>query len=207
MSIRAARPARHAVVLPFKEPLDASAMLASFAAHAVSGVEAVDESAQANPGASHPHGRYSRALRTPGGTTVVTLAFSPGRVTVATHPPVEDTGWLATVVRRWLDLDADPTAVDGALSSDPRIGSLVAARPGLRVIGYADPFEGAIMTVIGQQVSLAATRTFGARLVRAFGTPVRDGFSVYPTAHGLASLAPDEVRAAVGIPHGPGPER
>lgn len=192
MRFAASRPLE--MTLPFEEPLAASAMLASFAAHAVPGAEAVAEDV-----ASLTPATYSRALRTPSGATVVSLAFSPGHVAVMTDPPVEDTSWLAAVVRRWLDLDAEPAAIDDALGTDPRLGPLVAARPGLRVIGYADPFEGAIMTVIGQQVSLAATRTFGARLVRAFGTPVRDGFSVYPTADELASLAPDDVRAAVGL--------
>ena len=185
----ASPPTDRGVVLPFKEPFNTAALLASLAAHAVPGVETVDG----------PAGDHSRAVRTPSGVTVVTLSFRPGFVTVVTDPPVTDTEWLEEVVRRWFDLDADPAAVDAALGADPRVGPLVSARPGLRVIGYADAFEGAIMTVIGQQVSLAATRTFGARLVRAFGTPVRDGFSAYPTAHDLASLAPEEVRAAVGL--------
>src|SRR5690606_21942295 len=139
------------------------------------------------------------SLRTPSGPAVVTIEFGEGRVSVTAEPHVEDTRWLAATVRRWLDLDADPAAVAAALDNDPLLGPLLASRPGLRVLGYADPVEGAVMTVIGQQVSLAATRTFGGRLVAAFGTQVRDGFSVYPTAETLAALTPVQVQQAVGL--------
>lgn len=175
--------------LPFAEPYDAGAMLAALSTHAVPGVELTDV----------PGGAHRRALRTPSGPAVVTIEFGDGRVSVTSEPHVEDTRWLAATVRRWLDLDADPAAVDAALGNDPLLGRLLASRPGLRVLGYADPVEGAVMTVIGQQVSLAATRTFGGRLVAAFGTQVRDGFSVYPTAETLAALTPDEVQRAVGL--------
>ncbi len=40
-------------------------------------------------------------------------------------------------------------------------------RPGLRLIGFPDEFEGAVMTVLGQQVSLAAARTFGGPVAKA----------------------------------------
>ncbi|HLU82626.1 MAG TPA: AlkA N-terminal domain-containing protein [Trueperaceae bacterium] len=175
--------------LPFAEPYHAGAMLAALSSHAVLGVEVSDVEA----------GTHRRALRTPNGPAVLALSFGGGRVTVATEPHVTDTRWLTTTVRRWLDLDADPRVIEAALGSDPLIGPLLAVRPGLRVLGYADPFEGAITTVIGQQVSLAATRTFGGRLVAAFGTRVRDGFSVFPTAEQLAALTPLEVQRAVGI--------
>lgn len=164
-------------------------MLAALAAHAVPGVERTDATS----------GTHSRAMRTPGGPSVVTVSFHEGHVAVTSEPGAEDAAWLAATVRRWLDLDADTTAVEKALGDDPLIGPLVASRPGLRVIGYADAFEGATMTVIGQQVSLAATRTFGGRLVAAYGTAVHDGYSVYPTAETLAAIAPEDVQRAVGL--------
>lgn len=177
------------LLLEFQEPLHSGAMLAALAAHAVPGVERTDLHA----------GSHSRAMRTPSGPAVVTVTFHEGYVAVGTEPHVDDSAWLAATVRRWLDLDADPAAVAEALGADPVIGPLVASRPGMRVLGYADPYEGATMTVIGQQVSLAATRTFGGRLVAAYGTPVRGGFSVYPTSETLAAISPDEVQRAVGL--------
>lgn len=177
------------IVVPFTEPYHTDALLAALAAHSVSGVEHTDVAART----------HVRALRTPSGTSVVTVAFEQGHVVIASKPPVDDEAWLTTLVRRWLDLDADSCTIDGALGDDRLVGSLVRARPGLRVLGYAEPFAGAVMAVMGQQVSLAATRTFGSRLVAAFGTPVGDGLRVYPTAQTLAALTPDEVRSSVGL--------
>ena len=66
---------------------------------------------------------------------------------------------------------ADPAAADAHLARDPFLGPLVAARPGLRVPGTVDGGELAIRAVLGQQVSLAAARTLGARMVAAVGDP------------------------------------
>lgn len=175
--------------LPFEKPFHAGAILAALATHAIPGVErsALDT------------GSHSRAVRTPSGPTIVTVQFHEDHLAVTSDPLVEDRAWLASRVRRWLDLDSDPVAIADAFSGDPVIGPLVAARPGLRVLGYVDSFEGAIMTVIGQQVSLAATRTFGGRLVASFGTAVDGGPSVFPAADSLAALAPAEVQRAVGL--------
>jgi 3-methyladenine DNA glycosylase/8-oxoguanine DNA glycosylase len=164
-------------------------MLAALAAHDVPGVERTDLVTRT----------HWRATRTPDGPVVVRVTFRDDHVCVATEPRVEDTEWLAASVRRWLDLDADPAAIESTLGDDPIVGPLVRARPGLRVLGYLDTFEGAIMTVIGQQVSLAATRTFGGRLVAAFGTSVDDRYRVYPTPWQLASATPADVQRAVGL--------
>ena len=48
-----------------------------------------------------------------------------------------------------LDLDADPVAVDAALSDDPALAPLVARRPGLRIPGAADGWEAAVRAVVG----------------------------------------------------------
>lgn len=177
------------LLLPFRKPFHSGAMLAALAAHAVPGVESTDLEACT----------HARAMRTPSGPAVVTVTFTEDRVAVTSRPPVAVADWLSTTVRRWFDLDADPEPIDRALGADPRVGPLVAARPGLRVLGHADAFEGAIMTVIGQQVSLAATRTFGGRLVAAYGTRVEDGYAVYPRAETLAAVDPPDLQRAVGL--------
>ncbi|HET8985783.1 MAG TPA: AlkA N-terminal domain-containing protein [Trueperaceae bacterium] len=177
------------LILPFRRPFHRGAMLAAMATHDVPGVEKTDLETCT----------HWRATRTPDGPSVVRVTLREDHVSVSTEPSVEDAAWLAASVRRWLDLDADPAAIERALGGDPLVGPLIRAGPGLRVLGYLDPFEGAIMTVMGQQVSLAATRTFGGRLVAAFGTPVSEGYSVYPTARELASSTPEDVQRAVGL--------
>jgi AraC family transcriptional regulator of adaptative response / DNA-3-methyladenine glycosylase II len=87
--------------------------------------------------------------------------------------------------RRLLDVDADPVAIDSALSVDPLLKRLVRRSPGLRVPGAVDGSELALRAVIGQQISVKGARTIGARLVAGFGKPV-----TVPSG-GLTHLFPD----------------
>jgi AraC family transcriptional regulator of adaptative response / DNA-3-methyladenine glycosylase II len=66
-------------------------------------------------------------------------------------------------VRQWLDLDADPAAIEQVLA--PHFGPLA----GLRVPGTLDGFELAVRAILGQQVSVAAGRTLCQRLVERLG--------------------------------------
>src|SRR5207342_1546715 len=94
--------------------------------------------------------------------------------------------------RRLLDLDADPQAVDAALSEDPALAPLVAKAPGRRVPRTVDEAEMALRAVLGQQVSTAAARTHAARLVLAHGTPVLDPLGslthLFPSVAQLAAI-------------------
>ena len=112
----------------------------------------------------------------------------------------DDRDRLTAVVRRWLDLDADFEAVRAAIGDDPVLGPLVRARPGIRLTGSPDGFETAVTTVLGQQVSLAAARTFTGRLVAAYGTPVPGtGLTRFPRAEVVAAADAAELRAAIGV--------
>jgi AraC family transcriptional regulator of adaptative response / DNA-3-methyladenine glycosylase II len=73
------------------------------------------------------------------------------------------------------DLAADPGRIVPALEHDPMLAPLVRCHPGLRIPGAWDPFECAVRAVLGQQVSVAAGRTFAARLVERAGQPVSTG--------------------------------
>ena len=129
--------------------------------------------------------RHRRFVRTPARDLVpLTVTLPPGAVgvpgVVAGGAP--DAVAAATAVgRRWLGLDADPAPGVAALAGDPVLGPLVRARPHLRVPGSTDPFETAVLVVLGQHVSLAAGRVFAARLVAAHGIPDGlDGLRVVP---------------------------
>jgi AraC family transcriptional regulator of adaptative response / DNA-3-methyladenine glycosylase II len=74
--------------------------------------------------------------------------------------------------RRIFNLDADVDAATAHLEADPTVGSLLRARPGLRVPGTWDPFETGVRAIIGQQVSVAGAGTIAARLVQRHGAPV-----------------------------------
>ena len=80
-----------------------------------------------------------------------------------------DLGPAVARVRRLLDLDADPVAVDELLGADRGLAQAVEEVPGIRLPGSVDGAETAIRTLLGQQVSVAAARTAAARLAEALG--------------------------------------
>lgn len=95
---------------------------------------------------------------------------------------------LFTVVRKvrhMFDLVADPEDVRSTLKEDKLLAPLVRRRPGLRVPGAWCPFELSVRAVLGQQVSVAAARTFAARIVAAYGRPLPE------PAEGLTHLFPE----------------
>ena len=165
----------------------------SLAAHAVPGLEFVEDTAA---GAA-----LTRLLSSPDGPVLATVEFGSAEgvaVRFDGGAPAGDASCLG-LVRRWLDLEADTSAVDGFLAGFPRLAPLVARHPGLRIPGSVDPFETAVLTVLGQQVSLAAARTFGARLVSAYGSLGPGGFRLFPSPTALAEVPPEELQAAVRI--------
>ncbi|WP_329268891.1 DNA-3-methyladenine glycosylase 2 family protein [Streptomyces pseudovenezuelae] len=155
--------------LAHRGPYRSDAVFDLLESEAVPGVEEVS-------GAS---GRrtYRRTLRLPHGTGIVAVQERPGapRTTSGAHPG----GWLdarlhltdprdlTTAVgrlRRLLDLDADPYAVDERLGEDTRLAPLVAARPGLRSPGAADPEEYAVRSLVGRAEAERLVRRYGKTL-------------------------------------------
>jgi AraC family transcriptional regulator of adaptative response / DNA-3-methyladenine glycosylase II len=94
--------------------------------------------------------------------------------------------------RRLLDLDADTARIDAALGRDRVLAPLVRRRPGLRVPRSTDGFELAVRAIVGQQVTLAAARRSGARLVELYGRrleePAGSITHLFPTPAALAEL-------------------
>lgn len=181
-----------ALRLRHRTPFATRPLLRFLAGHAVAGLEQHDPT----------NDTHTRTVPAPHGPAVVTVALGeaighiPVRLRVV---DVADVSPVVARVRRWLDLDADPLLVDEALSADPLLAPLVAARPGLRVPGAVDGAETALLAVLGQQVSLAAARTFAGRLVAAFGTSAPDGLGAFPTATALAAAGPSDLREATGV--------
>lgn len=178
------------VELPFSPPYEREKALALIAAHAVPGSERVDLLDYS----------VTRIIDAPSGPVSVRVQLGETTVTatVSSRDP-RDVEAVASAVRLWLDLDLDPASIVDAFGSDPRLGPLVAARPGLRVIGHPDGYEAALTTVLGQQVSLASARTFAGRLVAAFGEPGPDSLQLFPRPAVLASVPLDELQRAIGL--------
>ncbi|HEX2822239.1 MAG TPA: AlkA N-terminal domain-containing protein, partial [Streptosporangiaceae bacterium] len=174
--------------LAYRAPIDLDRMFGFLAARAIPGVEAADGD------------RYSRTIQLPNGAGILSLGpflrpRDPGYLDCELQ--LEDLRDLTAAVqrcRRLLDLDADPEAVTGNLAADPVLGPLALAHPGRRSPGHVDGSELALRAVLGQQVSVAAARRLGARLVTAYGKPLsrphRSLTHCFPTAETLASADP-----------------
>ncbi|MFN8158069.1 MAG: Ada metal-binding domain-containing protein [Candidatus Nanopelagicales bacterium] len=176
--------------LRLRPPYDADAVGEFLAARAVPGLE---EHVVDRRGWTH-----RRVVPLATAAAVVEVRVVDDHVLVRADTDVRGTSLLVARVRRWLDLDAEPSMVDGALAADPALAPRVAARPGLRVPTTVDPWETVVRAIVGQQVSVAGARTILGRIVAAYGAPVGDLVS-FPTAHELSVVDPGEV-AALGMP-------
>lgn len=180
-----AGPGTITVRLAYRPPLHVGALLDFLAPRTLPGVDEVRA------------GTYHRGLRLPHGTG--TAALTPTERHVVATLRLTDLRDLAPAVarcRRLLDLDADPTAVDAALATDPALAPMVTAEPGVRVPRAVDGFEVAVRAVVGQQVSVASARTTLTRLLRQLATPVSEArggeLSGFPAAAEVLA-APDSV--------------
>lgn len=177
--------------------VDLPGLRAFLVAHAVPGLDdvvALDDRST----------RHRRLVRTPTGTLVTLTAVLPpgvvGTPVVVAEGPPDAVAAAAVLGRRWLGLDSDPGSGVDALADDPVLGPLVTSRPHLRVPGSTDPFETAVLVVLGQQVSLAAGQLFAARLVAAHGSaPEAAPLRAFPSPEVLAALDTVALQRALGI--------
>ncbi|MCK6416110.1 MAG: helix-turn-helix domain-containing protein [Giesbergeria sp.] len=179
--------------LAYRPPLDVPALLAFFAQRQFTGVECADPAS----------GTLRRTVRLQAGSRELT-GWMAARFDTARHQV-----WLQTSealapalaqviarVRAMLDLDADPAAIHAVL------GAAFPGGEGLRVPGAFDGFELAVRAVLGQQITVAAARTLGQRLVERLGEPVATPWPelqrLFPAPATLAR-AEGEVLGQLGI--------
>lgn len=172
--------------LRWQPPYDWAWMWGFLGARAVAGIETLSE------------GRYTRSFALDGHRGVLTLTPDETTRTLAVSlspglQPVAEACLLR--VEQLLDLRCDPLVIAGAL------GSLAAARPGLRLPGCMDPFEQGIRAILGQLVSVAMAARLTAKVVATFGDPLEDaaGYFCFPRPARLADADP-MVLKALGMP-------
>jgi len=109
---------------------------------------------------------------------------------------------LRRLVRLLFDLDADVAAFRRMASRDHVLRRRVARWHDVRVPQFADPFEGAIRAVLGQQISVRGASTTAGRLVGLLGerAPGLDGHapSLFPTPAAIAGAGPERL-AGIGL--------
>ena len=181
-----------ALRLAYRPPYDVEAMLRFCAKAQIQGVEHVEGlTLRRSVGWLHRGQRL---------TGWVSSTFVPDRHEVhvsasASLSPV--LGALMQGVRHSLDLDADPALIDPVLALLP-----VPLRPGTRVPGAMDGFEGALRVILGQQVTVKAAHTLVQRVVDRYGEAIDTPFAalthVFPSAEAIAGADP-EVIGRLGI--------
>jgi AraC family transcriptional regulator of adaptative response / DNA-3-methyladenine glycosylase II len=152
------------VYLPYRPPFDWHSIIRFLMARATPGTEIIEE------------GCYRRTIEIKGQAGEIEVRPEPDeshlRVRV-TLPSYEQLMLVAERVRRIFDLGADPLQITNHLGQDSRLGEMLRARPGLRVPGVWDAFELAVHAVLGQQLTFVDAKPVIARLVRAFGRPIK----------------------------------
>ncbi|BEP60746.1 AlkA N-terminal domain-containing protein [Variovorax sp. V213] len=188
------------VRLGFRPPYDADAMLGFFARRALRGVEVASTADGKAPakGSTPTFVRLARTLRVQQGgqthTGWLQLRFDMEREQMLLSVSDSLAAALPIVISRaraMLDLDAEPMAINAALHEAFPHGD------GLRVPGTVDGFELAVRAVLGQQITVAAARTLGSRLVEAFGEPIATPIGgldrLFPTPAALAAASGDAL--------------
>jgi len=180
--------------LPYRPPIDADRLLRFLAVRAVPGVE--EATARS----------YTRTITLPNARGILHMR------TVSPASSASSANWLECELeledlrdvtaavqrcRRLLDLDADPVAISGYLGADEVLGPLARACPGRRSPGHVDGDELALRAVLGQQVSVAAARRLGARLVAEYGKPLSRPHGTlthsFPDAATIAAANPESL--------------
>lgn len=174
--------------LPARTPIDHEWMFGFLSGHAVRSIANGDSTS------------FSRSLLLAGGparlhATCATTGDERDRSGIHVTFELSGVGDLAEAIartRRMFDLDADPDHIDDTLGTDPVLGPLRRARPGVRVPGAVDGFEAAVHAVVGQQISVAAANTMMERIVHATtnegdAESSADSIIVFPDAETVAA--------------------
>jgi len=177
--------------LRYRPPYDFAALLAFFARRAIPGIETVTADS------------YTRRFvfgPTAGTLRVTQSADAHALLLELDCADATQLQQICTRVRRMFDLDADIAAINTHLRVDTNLRHCVRRHPGQRLPGGWDGFEIAVRAVLGQQISVAAARTFALRLVEQFGAPVTlpsgETIRLFPPA---ATLADAEL-TRIGLP-------
>jgi len=141
---------------------------------------------------------FAKGFMWHGHPACLTVAFRPGEaeVTLAVDGPAADPAELDAFARHLLGLTQPTAAFEAAHRAHPRLGPLLAQRPGLRVPQAATPFEALSWAITGQQISVAAAISVRRRLIDTAGLRHSGGLACYPDAASLARLDEAALRGA-----------
>ena len=172
--------------LPWLPPYDWRWMFGFLQARAVAGIECFHDQSYTRSWGLGPH--HGLITMTPyPARQVLRVTLSAGLL------PVADEALMR--VAKLLDLHCDPQQISRAL------GTLAAAKPGLRLPGALDAFEQGVRAILGQLVSVTMAAKLTGKVVALYGEPLAPdaSFSLFPTPERLAAADPAALKA-LGMP-------
>ncbi len=92
-----------------------------------------------------------------------------------------------------LGLTVDPARFEAHVVGSPDLAPLIDGQRGLRVPLLADPFDGLIWAIVGQQINLAFAYTLRRRLIELVSQPIGGGLYAPPTVAAVAVLEPEAL--------------
>lgn len=147
--------ARQRFELPVREPFPWPELLGYFRSRLIDGVESVEG------------GVYERRE----GAQRITVSFDVERSCLCVEVEGgDDALQVRARVERLFSPQHDGREIEAALGRDALLAPRVARCPGFRPLGCWSPFELAVRTIIGQQVTVAAAGTLLRRLLQRCGT-------------------------------------
>jgi len=179
--------------LEFRPPYDWQGILEFLGPRLFSGVEVIE------------NGLYSRTVRIGTSTGWIRVSLAGERHALKVEVSLSLARHLMSItrrIRRLFDLDAHPGDIASVLGEDPRLRPLIEATPGIRVPGSFFPFETAIRTVLGQQISVKGARTLTSRLVTLLGEPIQTtipGLERLPIVPAALALAEPSRLQSIGL--------
>jgi AraC family transcriptional regulator, regulatory protein of adaptative response / DNA-3-methyladenine glycosylase II len=173
--------------LPLHLPYDHAHMLKFFATRAIAGVEHVDEKNRLWRTIRQGIGRKTHTGWICADFSAQTKDTLPVTVSSSLVPVLAD---LVPLLRTAFDLDAQPNAIDALLLAD------FPDTAGQRVPGCFDGFELTVRAVLGQQITVQASRTLASRLVTRFGEPLKTPVQSAPVLVPVNRLFPSSKAIA-----------
>lgn len=161
--------------LPYRPPLNWSALARFLRQRATPGVEMVREEF------------YRRTIEIGGASGTLDVRpekDEPCLLARIVLPKYDCLMQVVERIRRIFDLSADPQQIGEHLSLDSKLRPQLEAFPGLRVPGVWDGFELAVRAILGEKLTVTDSNGIAERLVQTFGRPLNTCFE------GLTHLFP-----------------
>lgn len=140
---------------------------------------------------------WTGALRLGDAAAVVQVELEPGaahcRLITPASLDAEAAERLHAAILATLGLASDPQRFETQVSGSPELAPLLDGQRGLRIPLVADPFDGLLWAIIGQQINLAFAYRLRRRLIEHVSQPLADGLYVPPAPEAVARLEPEEL--------------